>query len=84
MWRAWREVVKEEGKAGRGNEGGRNVGGEHGVREGVKEELIAQREINEGGEAGRGIAWSEGGSERGRECTEGEKEGLRLVGDSME
>ena len=32
----------------------------HGVREGVKEEGRAQRERNEGREAGRGRAWSKG------------------------
>ena len=32
----------------------------HGVREGVKEEGRPQWEIHEGGEAGRGRAWSKG------------------------
>ena len=39
----------------------------HGVSEGVKEEGRAQWEIHEGGEAGRGSAWSEGGQGAGRE-----------------
>ena len=39
----------------------------HGVREGVKKEGRAQRERNEGGEAGRGRAWSKGRGECWRE-----------------
>ena len=38
----------------------------------VKEEGRAQRERNEGGDAGRERAWSEGGSAGGRESTVGD------------
>ena len=61
-----REGVKEEllreGREER-NEGGDEGSEEHGVMDGVKEEGKAQRERHDGGEAGRGMAWSEGGSE---------------------
>ena len=54
------------------------VGGGHGVREGVKG---AGRGRHEGGEAGRGRPWREGGSEAGQG---GEKlRRGRLVGESM-
>ena len=56
----------------------------HGVREGVQEEGRAQWEIYEGGEAGRGRAWSkgmdgvlEGGKEEGgRQGDKGVREGV--------
>ncbi len=56
---------------------------EHGVREGVKEEGRAQRERNEGREAGRGRAWSKGmdgvlegwKEEGGRQGDKGVREG---------
>ena len=56
----------------------------HGVREGVKEEGTAQREKNEGGEAGRGEhgvkedGLSVGGREGGRQ---GGRQGDKGVGD---
>ena len=56
--------MKDKGRRGRGEmEEGRQVGGEHGMREGVSEGGREDREgINEGGEAGRGRAWHERGS----------------------
>ena len=56
----------------------------HGVRERVKEEGRAQREINEGREAGRGRAWSKGmdgvlegwKEEGGRQGDKGVREGV--------
>ena len=51
---------------------GRQIGGEQEIR--VKEELLrraGRREMKEG--AGRGSAWTEVGSEGGREGREGEK-----------
>ena len=39
---------------------------ERGVMDGVKGEGKAQREINDGGEAGSGRAWSEGGVKKDR------------------
>ena len=67
--------MNEEGRAGRGYmKEGRLVGESvHGVREGVNEEGRAQREINEGGEAGRG----EHGVRGGRGCW---REGRRREG----
>ena len=53
---------------------GRQVWEVQGVREGLKEELLREdREERNGGGAGRGSAWTEGGSEGVREGREGEE-----------
>ena len=51
---------------------GRQIGGEQGVREGVKEDLLraGRREMKE---EQVGSTWTDGGSEGGREGMEGEK-----------
>ena len=50
----------------------------------MKEEGKAQMERNDGGEAGRGRACSEGGSEGGQGAGRGEmKEGNSRMGESM-
>ena len=41
----------------------------------VKKEVKAQRERNDGGEAGRGRAWSEGGVKKDRGTGSGRHEG---------
>ena len=52
--------------------------------DGVTEEWKAQRERNDGGEAGRRRAWSEGGGEGGQGKGRGEmKEGSRCMGEIM-
>ena len=49
--------------------------------DGVTGEWKAQRERNDGGEAGRGRAWSEGGSEGGQGAGRGEMKDGKQVGE---
>ena len=73
--------MKDKGRRGRGEmEEGRQVGGEHGMREGVSE---GGTEDRGGGEIKEGRAWDEGGSAGGREGMVGEKRENK-EGESME
>ena len=74
-----REGVKEDWEAVRGDmKEGKQIGEEHGVREGVNEGRVGMG-INEGGEAGRWSALIEGGSEGGQVAGRGEMKAVKKV-----